>query len=267
MYTDLTANDAEMVISNMFYLPDGMTLDSQRLLSTAAATAAADVERLLAEGVDVEEVDDDGMTLLHEASRCCHDAVVAVLLAAGADVHSADNEGWTPLHFAIANGNTTVVKRLIEAGADVLRSAQRTGSTPLRFAVTFGHDAVVAVLLAAGADVNTVDDFGWTPLHRASFRGNDAIVARLLAAGADAEAENNNDETPLSLTKNSPREAVVSRLTRHIAQRRARVRCLAVYAAVKLKVAAIRARERAWKPGATGVLNAQSEFYGMATAA
>ena len=40
----------------------------------------------------------------------------------------------------------------------------------------------------------------------------------------------------------------------YASQRPRRVRCLVVYAAIKLKIAAIRARKRAWKPNTTGVV-------------
>ena len=138
-------------------------------------------------------------------------------------------------------GYTPTAKRLSDAAAleawldahpDLVNEFTTGGAQPLHnCGMSARNQDQVSLLVARGGDIEAIDTYGYTPLHRASLLGRDAVVARL---------------------------------TRHIAQRRARVRCLVVYATVKLKIAAIRARKRAWNPTAAGVSNLQSEFYTLA---
>ncbi|WP_180060271.1 ankyrin repeat domain-containing protein [Acinetobacter sp. YH12128] len=64
-------------------------------------------------------------------------------LANGIDVNSADEEGYSALHAAAENGYLDVVKLLVVKGADVKHKTQYTA---LELAEMAGHDDVVAYL-------------------------------------------------------------------------------------------------------------------------
>lgn len=86
-----------------------------------AACANGDVEEcksLISAGTDINCVNVDGMTGMHQA--CIDDNIdmVRFLVHAGADVNAIDNDGWTPLHAAANCGHTEIVQLLIDSKAD-----------------------------------------------------------------------------------------------------------------------------------------------------
>ena len=64
-------------------------------------------------------------------------------LAQGTDVNSVDNEGYSALHAAAENGYLEVVKYLVEKGANVQYKAQYTA---LELAEMAGNNDVVVYL-------------------------------------------------------------------------------------------------------------------------
>ena len=128
------------------------------------------VQRLLGEGVDVNDAAEDSATPLHWAVAWGRDAVVDFLLDRGADVNAKDDEGNTPLHLATRKGYTTI-------------------------------HVVERLLTAENIEINARTIHGMTPLHGASARGRKDIVEVLLARGADAAPRNKDGRTPLALAE------------------------------------------------------------------
>ena len=163
--------------------------------SLLAAAPAEHVRACLRSGVSVDQVDEDGATLLAKlvSNRgCCDDFrnVLSVLLAEGADVNARDAAGWTPLHRALARTGWTsasvraeVTSALLDAGAGPA-ARDSLGSTPLHVAPA----SAVPLLMAAGADLNAPNNSGETPLHVAHSRDDLPRVRSLLQLGADTAA-------------------------------------------------------------------------------
>ena len=78
------------------------------------------VKKLIAEGYDVNALDDIGMTPLHYAVKREHIEVVACLIAAGANVNVHDEAtiGNTPLADNAGRCSLKMAQFLIDAGAD-----------------------------------------------------------------------------------------------------------------------------------------------------
>nr|CDS26837.2 protein phosphatase 1 regulatory subunit 12B [Hymenolepis microstoma] len=66
-----------------------------------------EVKSLLANGVDINVTNVDGLTVLHQ-----------FLLSNNADVNAQDNEGWTPLHACASCAYPELAKLLLEHGAN-----------------------------------------------------------------------------------------------------------------------------------------------------
>ena len=158
------------------------------------------VTALLASGVDVNAVNEDGLTPLHLAAMRGNTEMVVKLLAAGADATARDLRGRTPLHYAAMTDNTDVLNALLQSGADV-HAADAAGDTPLHLAARRFRAEAVPWLLAHGADVNARNAEGQTPLHVLGADELDAdeveqliagLAEVLIQNGADANALDNN---------------------------------------------------------------------------
>lgn len=91
------------------------------------------IERLHADGEDINEFDSSGATaLIHAINHNQKEAVIA-LLNAGADINKCDDIlKNTPLHHTILTGNVFLVRLLVENGADVfLRNVDGKSSLDL----------------------------------------------------------------------------------------------------------------------------------------
>ncbi len=110
-------------------------------------------------GADVNQVDEEGNSLLLLATANNQTGIVKALIAAGADVDKENNEGVTPLLHATARPEhtpTAIVKALIEAGAHV-NVVDRLGKTPLFYAALYNKRETVELLQAAGAVKNPLN--------------------------------------------------------------------------------------------------------------
>jgi ankyrin repeat protein len=130
------------------------------------------IRKLLNNGANVNQADEDGWTALMQASILGRAEIVKFLLAKGANVNKASKKGVTPLYHATVFNHPEVVKLLLAApGIDVNKAFK--GSTPLVIASKNGHTDMVKLLLAApGIDVNKADKDGRTPLIHSVLEGS-----------------------------------------------------------------------------------------------
>lgn len=89
--------------------------------SAAAKGNVKAIDRLQAQGEDINQVDDSGVTALIHAVNLNQKEGAVALLNAGADVNVCDDVFKnTALHYAVMQGNVFFVRLFVENGADVL---------------------------------------------------------------------------------------------------------------------------------------------------
>lgn len=188
---------------------------------------AADVDEALANGADVSERDDEGMTPLHWAAFEGLPDVAGKLQAVGALVRSESLEGLQPLHEAARGGHLELAELLLGWGAEVdspslkgrqpVHSAAQAGHVglmkallgrraeledwqhefPLHYAAADGHAAVAEFLLDRRAAPDANDDGGERPLHKTARAGHFAVAEVLLARFAEASPAAQDGSSPL----------------------------------------------------------------------
>nr|CAH7738336.1 unnamed protein product [Callosobruchus chinensis] len=179
----------------------------------------------------IEGRDDDGFTPLHLAVIAGNMQLVTFLLANGADVNAVDNEEHTVVHWAAAGAPVSTPD--VHGGYPLHYAAQMCGGDkdsnlglqvlqtllsqpnidvnvtdgdkrpPLVWAASAGSARAVLALVRAGASVESADRDGLTALHCAASRGHtDCMDTLLTLCGASTDVIDSNghaDATALLL--------------------------------------------------------------------
>jgi ankyrin repeat protein len=149
--------------------------------------------------------------LLSAADTAKTGDVIEKLLAQGADVNCTDSYGLSPLmRAALFNSSAKVIKALIKAGADVYEREPQYKSTALQLAANHNPSAqVIEALVQGGSDVNDVNYLGETALIMAVNSGNDTkVISALVRAGSDVNARDYHDRSALDYARMSRRNYV-----------------------------------------------------------
>lgn len=156
------------------------------LMKAVQRDDVAAVKRLIAEGVNVSELDANGDAPLVMAAYKGHTGIVRLLLDAGADIAAVDpTMKATALHAAAYAGRTDAAKLLIERGIDIDKQGPRNGYTALHDAIWQNNIETAEVLIAAGANLELKAHSGQTPLQFARASNRREIAAAIeRASGA-----------------------------------------------------------------------------------
>lgn len=122
---------------------------------------------------ETNNVDSNGYTALHYASRNGHLTACELLLKAGAEVNACTRSGGvTPLIRAALMGNFSLYEQ--KKNRIILRKVCHS-----RF-ISLGHDNIVQQLLRSGADIFHQDNDGNTALHKAAQNQHHHVMELLL---------------------------------------------------------------------------------------
>lgn len=197
--------------------------------------SAAELDRLLAAGLDPNSRTDAGTTMLMMAAA--DRDKVDTLIRHGADVNLAAKTGFTPLmiaandaaaaeairlliergavvapsnpkplhdasalYYAVWSGNVDMVRLLIERGANVQAKVKVGGifaAAPLELAVFLGDVPMVRALAEAGSDVNRLSEVGLPVLTSAVMANRVEVAKTLIALGANVNLVDEQSMTPL----------------------------------------------------------------------
>ena len=162
------------------------------------------IERLVAQGADLEARDSRGRTALHVAAFGSNDDALRALAQAGADMNALEGQAYDVVTIAAVADDPDLMSLAIELGNDPGLMTSPYDGTALIAAAHLGHDEVVRRLIAAGAPLDHVNNLGWTALIEAVILGDGGprhqrVVRALLDAGADRSITDRQGRTPLDL--------------------------------------------------------------------
>ena len=186
----------------------------EKMLTAAADGDLAAVEKLVAQGANINYIDNWGNSAIFSAAWEGNRKALDLFYNLGANI-SFDDANL--LCNAAFNGKVDSVKWLLEKGEDPNFTFTNTGENALHYTICKMSEIderveIAKILIAAGTDVNKKtlpgkptlcfmrDAYlkGETPLHRAAAYGNAAIIKMLLDAGAEPSMKDANGDTPIS---------------------------------------------------------------------
>ncbi|WCR57689.1 ankyrin repeat domain-containing protein [Wolbachia endosymbiont of Ctenocephalides felis wCfeJ] len=189
-------------VNHLFNIRDGQICLEHTLLHIAALNGHLDIIKCLVEqkNVDVNQVDNDGLTVLHVAAENGRLGIVKHLVEQkNVDVNQVDNDGLTALHWAASNGYLDTVEYLVEQKNVDVNQIDNYGDTALHWAAQYGHLGTVKYLIEQkNVDVNQVDNDSYTALHWAALNGYlDTVKYLVEQRNVDINQVDNDGETAL----------------------------------------------------------------------
>eukprot|EP00450_Noctiluca_scintillans_P012136 CAMPEP_0194507238 /NCGR_PEP_ID=MMETSP0253-20130528/36477_1 /TAXON_ID=2966 /ORGANISM="Noctiluca scintillans" /LENGTH=158 /DNA_ID=CAMNT_0039350101 /DNA_START=21 /DNA_END=497 /DNA_ORIENTATION=+ len=140
---------------------------------------------------------------LHQAAKNSDvNAINALLDDENVDIDALDENGLTALHHVAATGNAAIGAMLAECDADV-NLADPQGNTPLHFAAKHNSRLVASMLLWGGADRDAKNATGNTALHECALSDSQDVAYLIMEnGGEDTKDERNKDGfKPIEIAK------------------------------------------------------------------
>ncbi|MDF3025627.1 MAG: ankryin [Alphaproteobacteria bacterium] len=116
------------------------------MTAQTTATAASINPVVVASALDARFGDKGAGMQLIRAAKTGDAEKLRGLIAAGVAVDSIDENGWTPLAWAVKNRHSDIARVLIDAGANAEHES-RNGWTPMALAVKSGSPVIIAVTM------------------------------------------------------------------------------------------------------------------------
>ncbi|KAG8222273.1 hypothetical protein J437_LFUL001471 [Ladona fulva] len=123
-----------------------------------------------------DEVKDVEKTLFEKLSANDADGLKNILLLNDINIDCVDENGMTPLQHVCYKGNKEFAQMLLDRGADVNAGKHESSYTALHFAALSGNVELCQMLLAAGAKSHATNSVGRTASQMAAFVGNHSCV-------------------------------------------------------------------------------------------
>lgn len=119
------------------------------------------VRHHLLSGVNVDEKDENGESMLIIAAKHCWPRLVALLIEFGAEPDIRDESGYSALHWSCMNHSIDCARELLRANVDI-NVGDKEGRTPLMCSMRNHSYRLAYFLLEHGADVRRVSKHGET---------------------------------------------------------------------------------------------------------
>ena len=160
-----------------------------------------EINRLIAEGADLNARDRFGRTPAHVAAFASHDDALTALANGGADMNALENGVYDVVTIAAVADDPEIVSLAIKLGNKADLTTSIYDGTALIAAAHLGHHEVVAELVAGSAPLDHINNLGWTALIEAVILGDGGsdhvkTVQILTDAGADKSIADRDGVTP-----------------------------------------------------------------------
>ncbi|KAH9904348.1 ankyrin repeat-containing domain protein [Xylariomycetidae sp. FL2044] len=177
------------------------------------------VVKIIAEGQNLDELDEYKRTPLMIATKRGNESTARLLLELGADINAMDTNNETALIYAAKEGHEVMVRLLLDWGAEVdliPRALENGDWTALAYAAQGGYVNIMRLLIEHGAAIESRAPYSQTSLFAAVKRKHESATRLLLENGAQADFEDPSyGRTPLSYAAERGSEGIVRLLLQH----------------------------------------------------
>ena len=179
--SDTVSNELAEEPSQLKLSPEKVSLaEKEELLRTAALDGDYEkIEKLLVMNIDVNSINQDGLSALMLASYNGNIEIVKSLIEKGAKINLQDYNGRSALMFASSGKFPSTVEFLLNNEADPNLVDSEEHFTALMFAAAEGNIEVVKLLLSGNADPSRKDIDGETAELFARNNGHDEVAELL----------------------------------------------------------------------------------------
>ncbi|XP_034397037.1 ankyrin repeat and death domain-containing protein 1B isoform X2 [Cyclopterus lumpus] len=196
---------------------DQMDKEGMNILHCAAINNHTDIFEYIINDLQMKELDNDDKSGQRPFSLAAEHGCVQMMdiltLPYDMATMKANKSGDTPLHLAAKNGHSDAVKSLLQI-FDTRDEVNKNSETALYLAAEKGHEECVLMLLEADCDPNILTTAKCSALHPVSERGDTPLVQLLLDYKAHMDFQNQQLEAPIHLAvKNSHIPVIHSLLT------------------------------------------------------
>ena len=108
--------------------------------------------------INIDRLDNEGVSLLHQVSVEGNTDMVEFFIGAGANVDIRDPEGWTPIHASAAASKVGATNALLRSGADVMLYT-KAGELPIDVAGTLDVAVLIVEAMVAKGQRKLVEDY------------------------------------------------------------------------------------------------------------
>ena len=131
------------------------------------------------------------------------------------DINQVDEDGQNLLHEAVAFNNSLLGKELIERNINV-NHKDASSQTPLHYAANNKEIELSSLILNSGGNLNIEDKYGNQPLWTAVFnaKGDYEMVKQFMSFNPDVNHKNQNGKSPLAFAQQINDGSLISILTR-----------------------------------------------------
>jgi ankyrin repeat protein len=136
-------------------------------------------------GVEYGLQEPDETTILFYAIRKYGSIeAIEILLEYGVDIREIDNDGLSAIDVAIKFRREDIIKFCIEKGLDVNETHRTSGITPIILTACFNNTHIAELLIQYGADINSCDSGGMSVKDYAKKLGQKKMLKFLDDRGA-----------------------------------------------------------------------------------
>jgi ankyrin repeat protein len=147
--------------------------------------SGADLNKPILIGEEYELDDyDDISPLFYAIRKYASLDMIELLLENGVDLYELDSDGISALDMAIKFKRMDVIQFCIDKGFDLNTSKRKSGITPVMLAACFSNIEMMTLLLDNGAEVNCADRAGMSPKDYAKKLGQKKMIEFLTEKGA-----------------------------------------------------------------------------------